>query len=390
MRKLSIIFLFTVISSCGQVKTPNDSPFVIDPEKFPEDMITLSEIADDIKYIPLDDTIPFEGIYSIEITAKNIYISMQYVGIVKYDREGNFEKVIARKGRGPGELYWGHDFVVDEGSKKVYVADRHKILVYTIEGTYLKDISTKDYFFTVANDIELSGSKLYLCDFGYMNGFKYHWAFLDTTGKLVSAKITSDHSTGHVPCGFSYKFNGNIYYSNILNDTVFSVSPDFKARAAFLFSKGEYRWPVDYQLISLEDAALHFRPLQMFETNRFVFLRYGYMDKAAYLIIDKSANKAYQAYKKGKSGLVNYMPAIPNDLDCGLFAAYDDANYYSENGDEYITYFVSPYELKSHVSGDEFKNSVPKYPEKKKELEMFANSLKETDNPVLVMVRIKK
>ncbi|MGI5913960.1 MAG: hypothetical protein ACOX5K_04455 [Bacteroidales bacterium] len=50
---------------------------------------------------------------------------------------------------------------------------------------------------------------------------------------------------------------------------------------------------------------------------------------------------------------------------------------------------MSPYELKSHVSGDDFQNSIPKCPEKKKDLEKFANSLEETDNPVLVMVRLK-
>jgi len=280
--------------------------------------------------------------------------------------------------------------VVDEESRKVYVADWHKVLVYTTEGSYLYDIATEDYFISAADGIELSDSKLYLCDFGVHNGIKYHWVFLDTTGKLVSAKITSDHSTGYVMGGFSYKLNDNIYYSNILNDTVFSISPDLSAHTAFLFSKGKYRWPVDYQFISFEDMALLFRPLQMFESTRFVFLLWRYMDKAAYLIIDKPDNKSYQAYKKIKSGMVNYMPGIPNDLDCGLFAAYEGGNYYAENGDEYITYFVSPYELKSHVSSDEFKDSVSKYPEKKKELERFANSLKESDNPVLVMVKLKK
>lgn len=389
MKNLPVIFLFMAVSSCGQIEPPNGSPPVIDPEKFPEDMITLSGIADDIKYIPMDDTIPFEGIYSVEITPKNIFISMQYVGIAKYDREGNFEKVIARKGRGPGELQYGHTFVVDEGSKKVYVTDWHKVLVYTIEGTHLRDIATNDYFAIAANDIELSGSKLYLCDFGWDAEFKYHWVFLDTTGKLVSAKTTSDHSTGYVQYGFSYKFDGDIYYSNILNDTVFSVSPDLRWRAAFLFSRGEYRWPVDYEMVSLKEMTKYFRPLQMFETNRFVFLRWSHIDKTAYLITDKTTKKAYQAYKEMKSGMVNYMPAIPNDLDCGLFPVYDNVDYYSENGDEYITYFVSPYELKSHVSGDDFQNSIPKYPEKKKELEKFANSLEETDNPVLVMVRLK-
>jgi len=41
-------------------------------------------------------------------------------------------------------------------------------------------------------------------------------------------------------------------------------------------------------------------------------------------------------------------------------------------------------------AGFEFKNSSPEYPEKKKELEKLANTLKETDNPVLVLVRLKK
>ena len=36
------------------------------------------------------------------------------------------------------------------------------------------------------------------------------------------------------------------------------------------------------------------------------------------------------------------------------------------------------------------KTLLPKYPEKKKELEKLANSLKETDNPVLIIVRLKK
>jgi hypothetical protein len=51
---------------------------------------------------------------------------------------------------------------------------------------------------------------------------------------------------------------------------------------------------------------------------------------------------------------------------------------------------INPYQLKIHIAGNEFLNSVPKYPEKKKELEKFANSLKETDNPVLMIVRLKK
>ncbi|HPI69015.1 MAG TPA: hypothetical protein PL003_07320 [Bacteroidales bacterium] len=43
----------------------------------------------------------------------------------------------------------------------------------------------------------------------------------------------------------------------------------------------------------------------------------------------------------------------------------------------------------NHSKSETFKNIQPVYPEKKKEFEKLADSLKETDNPVLVLVRLK-
>jgi len=45
--------------------------------------------------------------------------------------------------------------------------------------------------------------------------------------------------------------------------------------------------------------------------------------------------------------------------------------------------------LKKYITSEAFQNST-QFPEKKKELEKLANSLKETDNPVLVLVKLKK
>ena len=46
-------------------------------------------------------------------------------------------------------------------------------------------------------------------------------------------------------------------------------------------------------------------------------------------------------------------------------------------------------QLKAHVASDAFIKSTPKFPGKKKELEELANSLKDTDNPVLIMIKLK-
>jgi hypothetical protein len=60
------------------------------------------------------------------------------------------------------------------------------------------------------------------------------------------------------------------------------------------------------------------------------------------------------------------------------------------DGTEYMVSWINAFELKAHVDSEAFKNLTPKYLEKKKRLEQFANSLDENDNPVLILVKLKK
>jgi hypothetical protein len=84
----------------------------------------------------------------------------------------------------------------------------------------------------------------------------------------------------------------------------------------------------------------------------------------------------------------DHTGGIVNNLDCGT--KFRSISYFVENGQEYLIGSVNAFKLKAHVASEAFKNSTPKYPEKKKELEKLANSLKETDNPVLMIVRLKR
>jgi len=58
--------------------------------------------------------------------------------------------------------------------------------------------------------------------------------------------------------------------------------------------------------------------------------------------------------------------------------------------DSILAMLVELKDLISHVRSDNFTSTSSKYPEKKKELEKLASSLKETDNPVLILVSLKK
>jgi hypothetical protein len=91
-----------------------------------------------------------------------------------------------------------------------------------------------------------------------------------------------------------------------------------------------------------------------------------------------SKKNNYQALFKLGEGLTNDLDGGSNIIPLTI------------KDDSTIITLVDALTLKKHITSEDFKNSTPKYPEKKKEFEKLATSLKETDNPVLVLVRLKK
>jgi hypothetical protein len=128
---------------------------------------------------------------------------------------------------------------------------------------------------------------------------------------------------------------------------------------------------------------------EIFETKRFLVIGY-YYKKIVLALIDKKNNKSYLTYLQSERGNFGstLIGGIENNLDGGIDLL--PTHYFVENDQEYMVGLIDPFKLKAHIASNEFKNSVPKYPEKKKELEKLANSLKETDNPVLMIVKLKK
>ncbi len=392
MKYFSLFILLLIFYSCNSQN--ENSLYVINPEKFSEDIFTLSDIANDIKYIPLENTFPIGGTYSIRIIKNGIFLSAQNTGVIQFDRKGKYLSTIGSKGRGPGEYLYGNYFTVDENSKRIYIIDKYKIMVYTFEGKFLRDIPFEKYTYTNPREILMNGPYLFLPFSGSDGDLKYNWIILDTLGNMVSKKQRFYHPSQFVIPGFTYKFENKLFYGNFLNDTIFSVSTDLKAKAAYLFSQGVYRWPKEGLAVNLirEKMPDYFRPFSMFESKNFIFLRYGYHDKEAILLIDKKTKRTYQAFKPDKDGFLKYTASIKNDLDGGLPLTLNSRGYYYfvENGSEYIAVLINPFELKNDVASDEFKNSIPKFPEKKKQLEQLANNMDENDNPVLMLVKLKE
>jgi hypothetical protein len=394
MKLFYLLLLVLITFSC---RTSDNNLYKIDPRTFVENKVTLSDIADDITYIPIDNSIPFTN-FKYELTSNSLYIATKGIGILKFDRNGRMLKKIGSQGRGPEEFLYGMNFTVDERTGNVFVLDPGEVKVYSQSGIFLRNILLNEYAGGYGfRAIEIYNSLLFFPDYLPRGDSKYSWVFLDTLGNLIAKKQNSipPFQTNVEMTGSIYRFDNKLFYYNYFNDTIFSILPDLSYHSAYLFAKGDHRWPRTRIVTSPESKFLSqlyklFLPVSMFETKYFIVLLYSFLDKSPIALIDKKTKKTFLALKYEEPGknMIKSKPWLINDLDGGI--PLTDINYHTENNIEYITSLIDPFDLKSYLSSNEFKNIVPKYPEKKIEFEKLVNSLKVTDNPVLMLVKLKK
>lgn len=77
-----------------------------------------------------------------------------------------------------------------------------------------------------------------------------------------------------------------------------------------------------------------------------------------------------------------------NDLDGGN--RFQPRGYMVENGGEYLIELKEAFSIKAYSNSKEFENTVALNPEMKAIYKELADKLKENDNPVVMIVRLKK
>jgi hypothetical protein len=376
-------FILLFAASCKQ-KEQNLIEF--DPRRLDKNEITLSQIADNISYTPLDNSIQLGEIYDFhypKFINNAIFLYENKVGVLVFNRNGEFIRKIGSKGRGPGEYIYGLDFTVDNKTETVFINDLNMIKVFNKEGQFLKSFSLKKYG-DMINNIEIFNSNLLAFYAIQFENTPHEWMVFDTIGNVITQeKRRIPQFTSNVGGGKgAYHFNDKIGYWDEYSDTIFLISDNYRQIPSFIISPGEHRYPKTTINAPTEiNKKLSLR--QIFETRNFLIVRYIFNEINYFALIDKESNEIFLSNWE-----FNGSGGILNDLDGG--ARFLPKSYYIEEDKEYIVGFSYPNQLIDLVSSNEFKNSSPKYPDKKLELAKFATNLKETDNPVLVTVRLKK
>ena len=379
--KQLLLYAFSLIS-CGKANDyTNNHIDLANPKK---EVFYISNVSNDITYIPLEDSIPIKFINRVHYDDSLLFCHASPEGILMFNSQGRFIRRIGRIGRGPGEYLNGINFTVDKERDYLYV-NNQSILKYSYDGRYWGKIAPKIEVplgrISYANNYIVSSYHMETSP----NKTPYQWLVIDTLGNIVSEKDNNSFFFDKVAPTFvgdlTYSFGNKIHYWNHYNDTIFGIEPQGQ-KSKYILSKEDFKLTTDVMSnFKGFDATKDYIIIKrILESKPFILVMYDLHKSRRIVLYDKSSKASYEL--KGGDGI---QSSFINDIDGGLnFVPFKILN------DSIMIASIDAYQLKTHIASVAFKNSKPLYPEKKKELEKLANSLDENDNPVLMLVKLKE
>jgi len=282
-------------------------------------------------------------------------------------------------------------FAVDEVNNRIYISGKlHTVLVFDTKGNYIRQFKFQNPEQRFARFEYFGNDKLFVPEQKRGARGPHLWSIIDTLGNVLTSKnnTTPPFETRMGARSGTFKFKDKISYWVDYNDTIFTISSDFSYKPSFIIPKGEHRKPkkdLPFTRDLPEKLLEYYSPISFIETEQYLISGYNYKGQFAFVFIDKDTHTTSICYM-GKKW--NSNTGITNNFDGGLM--FKPEAYVAENENEFLAGIIQPYQIKAHLASDEFKSFTSISPEKKKAFEILANSLSENDNPVLMLVRMRK
>ncbi len=414
MRIKLLIFLLIILYSCGNRSTKETSnlgsAIKIDLLSEPRSTVKkLSDFAVNVEYVPLQTTensMIGEFVLKIVNVDKRIYIQNSGIKseILCFDIDGKFLYKIEKKGRGPEEYISVEDFDISSDNKLIAILSFGRLLFYGISDTgfvFHRSINLKDPSPVRVNLIP-GTNKAFLAIAPWRGTEPTLSLLINTVGDTMHFK----------PNSYQYKMvrkenfralNEVLVYSAMnavcfreeFSDTVFYVDAEdnsFKPRI-IIDSHGTLTTPEMRGGSEKGDKDNNFIA-NLFETSRYVFYYYGTTEKRDRIIFDKKTKTKYKLdsdfFTETIAGIERQSEKtkLKDDLGGGPDFNVEFMRFYC-SGDKLFS-FINAMTVKKYVAGENFKDAQVRGPKKKEELIKLADSLNETDNPLLIIVTPKE
>lgn len=200
---------------------------------FKQRELFLSTMTEDVEYIKLE-TLPNSlltrgesKLFGDKLFIKNDSPS----SILRFDKNGKFEKRICRIGKGPGEYIGIHDWDVSPSANNIAILDMisRKLCVYDLDGIMVGHLQYDGIVLNVyfqSNDIIIFNKvcPIGIEDYPVLESYNIKTKVRDTL--LETSFLASEAPQGNRIWLNSelHRFDGNLFYSIHNNDTIFTIS----------------------------------------------------------------------------------------------------------------------------------------------------------------------
>lgn len=304
MKYLLLLASILSFSACTMNEKPDGciridvSEIVNTPEK-----VLLTSWAKSVKYIPLEtnDSVLIRFISHISLIDDKLLIQYQDRCSL-FDLSGKYIRDIARKGEGPDEYISADELLSDKNG--IRIVSQNKIKSYNWQGKCtgiqtIPNVGMRDILSLKGTDVMLG----HIPNISGSEKNRIHF-FRDTT-ILHTLPYTKSFPKGEIAFVFydecrAIKMNDGICaFKEIFNDTLFTVSKDYKLTPAIYFDLGKYKVAEDARYTlndprkSIFDNKLN---LSVVGESGHTLYMYTYMNKQEIcLYYDKKEGKAHSA-----------------------------------------------------------------------------------------------
>lgn len=341
--------------------------------------VNITDISTDYNYIKLetkDDclagtklTVYSNDQYLIAIDRKKILLFNK--------KDGKFIREIGHMGNGPGE--YSRTYTVmpyNEEMNIVYAGRNKKRYGYSLEGQ-LKDTLTIPELVSEIGNINDNHFAAFLPNYqgsekNKIMIFNQKDSVIKTFPNYLSAPKT-DAFFAWNPNSWFYRLNKQLYFYERFNDTLFHVSTN-SLTPRFIFNMGPYSPPYEMKTSPKFEADKYFLIQTINESSKYLFCAFNFNKRNYIAIYDKDQRETivndYSA-ESGKGFISNINDFVPIEFSS-----------INKNGELICT--IDAVKIKQWFEKNPEK--VPQLPESFKSL----MNIKETDNPVIIIAKLKK
>lgn len=431
--KIYLYMLIVLFMSCqnkAHEKTTKSesSLIVLDLENIPKNQVLskfeLSEISSNLDIVPLEamEESLISSINDVIITETDILIDDVKSGVIRFDRKGRFLNKIGKIGNGPEEYVMLNQIEFDENNSDVYLFTERGVKVYDLDGKFKRLVSNKrvsefydnrqgrGYLF---NDYIIFNGKLPL-----RNNTNALWTFsvYDKSLNLIDSLFNSSiiENVEYVKNNRSPLYGWANYCSESLanidfyggdmkvqyygNDTIFEIEKgDLSINPVYFLSMGmRPEFKISHEWIKSD---LFFDYLWMedfFESSNYLYFLLAKLNLLYMVRYTKASGSL--GYVESKSNIIEKkMPGSPgwiyryrddlfafdNDISGGDFTIR-----YRSKG-RYLIDVIDPSNMLKNVDVAGLMNTSVKDENSKARLIDLLSRIKEDDNPILLIAKLK-